>query len=196
MARLHTSFVLGYHGCDAAVGEKVLRGEVDLLKSERAYDWLGPGAYFWEADPLRAWEWADERKRLGKIDRPFVIGAAIDLGNCLDLIARESLEILASSYAKLVEVTKKAADGRSLPTNRGTDGDKLLRYLDCAVIKFLHDALAARDEPQFNTVRGLFVEGEDLYPGAGFKKRTHVQIAVCTRQSVKGYFRVGRPNSE
>ena len=193
MARLQTSFVLGYHGCDADIGERVLSGQIDLLKSDKDYDWLGPGVYFWESDPQRAWEWADRRKELKTIKTPFVVGAAIDLGNCLDLMARESLELLAESYKNLIEVVNAAGDGRQLPENRGRDGDKLLRFLDCAVIRLLHSALEASDEPALDTVRGLFSEGEDLYPGSGFKKKTHVQIAVCTAASIKGFFRVPRP---
>lgn len=195
MARLQTSFVLGYHGCDATVGEKVLSGAVDLLKSDKDYDWLGPGVYFWESDPVRAWEWADHRVDLKSIDTAFVIGAAIDLGNCLDLLSRQSLELLAQSYGQLVELVRAAKDGRELPKNGGKDGDKLLRYLDCAVIRLLHSALAQQDEPAFDTVRGLFTEGEALYPGSGFKAKTHVQIAVCTPGSIKGYFRVKRPKA-
>lgn len=193
MARLQTSFVLGYHGCDASIGEKVLAGEVDLLKSDKDYDWLGPGVYFWESDPRRAWEWAERRAELGSVEKPFVIGAAIDLGNCLDLLARESLELLELAYDNFVQLVEAAGDGRPLPENRGKDGDKLLRYLDCAVIRLLHSALAQQERPNFDTVRGLFSEGEDLYPGSGFKKKTHVQIAVCSPASIKGYFRVGRP---
>ena len=45
MARLHTSFVLGYHGCDSDVGERILAGADDLSRSERDYDWLGPVSY-------------------------------------------------------------------------------------------------------------------------------------------------------
>ena len=56
MARLHTSFVLGYHGCARQVGETVLAGDTSLIRSERDYDWLGPGTYFWESDAVRAWE--------------------------------------------------------------------------------------------------------------------------------------------
>jgi hypothetical protein len=194
MPRLQTSFVLGYHGCDASVGEKVLAGEADLLKSDKDYDWLGPGAYFWESDPLRAWEWAERRAAMDKIANPFVIGAAIDLGNCLDLLARESLELLAVTYQHLVELISAAKDGRVLPEN-GKDDDKLLRYLDCAVIRLLHAALEEREEAPFDTVRGLFTEGGHLYPGSGFKAKTHVQIAVCKPSSIKGYFRVPRPAS-
>jgi hypothetical protein len=40
-----TSFVLGYHGCDEKIGERILAGEHVSL-SRNAYDWLGTGAYF------------------------------------------------------------------------------------------------------------------------------------------------------
>ncbi len=51
MHRLSTSFVLGYHGCEAAVAEKLLAGE-PFKASSNDYDWLGPGIYFWK--PTRA----------------------------------------------------------------------------------------------------------------------------------------------
>ena len=40
------SFVLGFHGCDAKVGEAILRGnKPHLTPSENEYDWLGHGIY-------------------------------------------------------------------------------------------------------------------------------------------------------
>lgn len=48
-----TSFVLGYHGCDAKVGEKILGSSDHVSPSGNAYDWLGAGAYFWENSPKR-----------------------------------------------------------------------------------------------------------------------------------------------
>lgn len=188
MARLHTSFVLGYHGCDRAVGERVLAGDLSLAHSERDYDWLGPGVYFWEADPRRAFEWADERKAKGDYDEPFVIGAAIDLGNCLDLMARDNLELLAGAYASLKELHDEGAL-EDMPANLHGP-DKLLRYLDCAVIRHLHYIVAEASLPPFDTVRGLFTEGDPVFPGSGFTRKTHVQIAVRTADSIKGFFRV------
>lgn len=46
--------VLGYHGCDQSVADRVLAGEDMLKKSEKHYDWLGSGIYFWEHGPERA----------------------------------------------------------------------------------------------------------------------------------------------
>jgi hypothetical protein len=48
--KLSSSFVLGYHGCDRAVAEKLIAG-APFITSENDYDWLGSGIYFWEANP-------------------------------------------------------------------------------------------------------------------------------------------------
>src|SRR5437667_162610 len=95
-----TALVLGYHGCDREVGERILGGGGHLQPSENDYDWLGSGIYFWEDTPSRALEWAE-----------------------------------------------------------------------------------------FDSVRAAFVEGEPLYPGAGFHRRTHIQLCVRSTAQVIGYFR-------
>lgn len=38
--------MLGYHGCDEAVARDAVLDGVDILESDKDYDWLGPGAYF------------------------------------------------------------------------------------------------------------------------------------------------------
>ena len=56
------SFILGFHGCDKEVGESILSGAKKHLKpSEKKWDWLGHGIYFWEGNLARAWEWAADR---------------------------------------------------------------------------------------------------------------------------------------
>lgn len=83
------SFVLGFHGCDKTVGEKVISGEKELKFKKNPWDWLGNGIYFWEHDPLLAFEYAKDvadgkQFSKGDIKTPFIIGAIIDLGNCLN----------------------------------------------------------------------------------------------------------------
>ncbi|OAN59547.1 hypothetical protein [Magnetospirillum moscoviense] len=195
MSRLHTSFVLGFHGCDSATGESVLAGRAALNASDEQYDWLGPGVYFWEADPKRAWEWADWKVSKGRYDTSFVVGAVIDLGTCLDLLSRRSLETLVDAYESLKATHDADPTLGPLPSNKKAsshDEDHLLRYLDCAVIRRLHAAMDDAGEP-FETVRGLFTEGRELFPGSGFRQKTHVQIAVRSQDNIKGYFRVNRP---
>lgn len=195
MSRLATSFVLGYHGCSASVASKaVLEGD-KILQSDKDYDWLGPGAYFWESDPRRALEWARWKADRGEIENPTVVGAVIDLGNCLDLTTREDVELAKEAYRLFIDI--RGRSGLEIPANRAPKGtrseDRVLRFLDCAVLRFLHEWVEEMGKADaslhpFDTVRALFVEGGPAYPGAGFNERNHVQIAVRTRAAIKGLF--------
>ena len=40
----------------------------------------------------------------------------------------------------------------------------------------------------FDSLRAAFIEGERIYPGAGFYDKTHVQICVRNPNCVKGFF--------
>jgi hypothetical protein len=188
--RLTTSFILGYHGCDAKVAKKLIEGE-PFRKSENDYDWLGPGIYFWEANPQRTLSFAREvRKRdPAKIRTPAVVGAVVELGLCLDLASEAGIKQAEAAYAALVELYKTA--DTPLPKNQGGP-DELLRKLDCAVISQLHEIRQAHDQPPVDTVRGIFTEGEEIYPTAGFKAKTHCQVCVCNPLQIKGVFRVSK----
>ena len=129
------SFILGFHGCEKAMGEAVLRGDEPHLKwSEKDYDWLGHGTYFCEGDPSRAAAWAELRKAEGKIAAPFVLGAIIDLRRCLDLFNHDSLSQVKDAYAELKRTLKLV--GQPLPKNLGPTPDKAGRRLDCSVINY------------------------------------------------------------
>lgn len=189
MHHLSTSFVLGYHGCDLSLGERLLAGDDLLQKSENAYDWLGPWMYFWEANPLRALEFAHE-KRNGKhgIHKPFVIGAVVDLGLCLDLITKDSVEDLKAAHESLLATMQ--ADGGQAQANGPASW---MRYLDCAVIRRLHEIIEYSDSSAIDTVRGIFQEGSPIDRGSAFLARTHIQIAVVNPNCVKAVFRVQEP---
>ncbi|MBM9401565.1 hypothetical protein JUN65_08195 [Gluconacetobacter azotocaptans] len=152
------------------------------------YDWLGSGVYFWENDKKRATEWAELLKSLGKIKTPFVVGAVIDLGECLDLTVRENVELLRISFSDLEHRHQVA--GIPLPENRSPEKrkepDKLWRKLDCAVINNLCD----KSKIKFETARALFVEGKPVYNGATFRELSHTQIAVRSSKNILGVFRV------
>lgn len=195
MSRLATSFVLGYHGCDASLAKRAVNEGADILHSDKDYDWLGPGAYFWESDPIRALEWARWKVRLGAYERASVIGAVIDLRNCLDLVAREDIELLQAAHASFIDVQRNS--GLPVPKNksvkRSGDEDRVLRYLDCAVFRHLHRMIETQAERDpsiqpFDTVRGMFVEGEKAFPGSGIFSKSHVQIAVRNKACIKGIF--------
>ena len=186
MHRLTSAFILGYHGCDHRVGERLLAGAA-FRPSNNDYDWLGPGIYFWEANPLRGLEFAEEasKRKTSNISKPFVIGAVIELGLCLDLTTSTGLDWVRIAHESLVDVTRAAA--LDLPSN---SKDELRRNLDCAVVRRLHTILETQKLPAIDTVKGVFTEGEPAYPGAGFREKTHIQIAVRNPRCIKGVFRV------
>ena len=190
MKPVHTDQTLYYHGCEAEVGESVLAGEA-MKPSERPYDWLGSGIYFWENDPLRALEWARSK---ADVADPFIIGAVVALGKCLDLTTRESHKNLENAYESLMEASQES--GLELPVNKKAnpnDDDYLMRYLDRAVINHLHKLNETEGRVSYDTVRGLFPEGDPVYPGALFRDKTHVQIAVRNPECILGVFRVKQP---
>jgi hypothetical protein len=179
--------VLGFHGCDSEVGEELLASQnAHLRESKNAWDWLGNGIYFWENDPKRAFEFAELKKKHpaggSPIQTPFVVGAVIDLKLCCNLLDRTALVEVKESFDALLTVSSVA--GSKLPMNTG-----VYRNLDCAVFDHLHYLREKTGLPSYDTVRGLFWEGKELYTGSGMLARNHVQIAVRSAGCIKGYFR-------
>ncbi|MGA2442712.1 MAG: hypothetical protein ABSH08_17295 [Tepidisphaeraceae bacterium] len=187
--------ILGYHGCDRAIGEGVLSGNKDLRASTNTYDWLGHGIYFWEHNPTRAIEWAkllrqSPRPGRPRIKEPMAIGAVIDLGFCLNLLDAQFLSQLPIAYKKLKEINSSL--NAPLPRNQsvGESSDLLLRHLDCAVIETLHQLRMDEKRPEFDSARGVFIEGKPLYPGAAIQAFNHIQVCVRNTNCIKGYFRL------
>ena len=185
------AFVLGFHGCDESVAARVVAGQDGVKQSSKPYDWLGSGAYFWEGSPHRALEWAHSlslRPSSGanRITRPAVLGAVIDLGRCCNLFDSEALDELREAWSVLK--ASHEASGTPLPENRGDSPDKLARFLDRAVIEYMHALRSSAGLPPYDTIRAPFNEGGPLYPGAGFLARGHIQLAVRDARCIKGYF--------
>lgn len=169
------------------MAERVLSG-TEFKPSQNDYDWLGPGTYFWEANPVRGIEFARELQNLERgprIRAPTVVGAVIDLGLCLDLTTSAGVQQVRSAHRRLVQIADTA--GFSLPAN---SSDQLRRNLDCAVIRLLHDIREEAGEASVDTVRGIFLEGAPIFHGSGFYAKTHIQICVCSPECIKGVFRV------
>ena len=180
--------MLGYHGCDEQVGLRLLE-EMSFKPSVNDYDWLGHGTYFWEANPVRGLEWAEElRARKREIKVPYVDGGVIDLGNCLDLASSSGISLLKKAHHEYVSFSRR--NKFPIPRNRG-GSDLFLRHLDCAVINYLCES-ALEEGQRIDTVRGVFIEGERIYPTAGFREKTHIQICVRNAESIKAVFRVPR----
>lgn len=182
--------VLGFHGCDESVGEDIFTDpKKHLDQSNNDYDWLGGGIYFWENDPQRAWEFAKEAAKnpkisKGKIKKPCVVGAVLELGLCCNLLDRRALDEIRESFDFLD--TLFTALGDTLPTNGKV---RQARRLDCLVIENMHKLRKRHSIKEYDTVRGAFWEGGELYPGANIERMNHVQIAVRNKDAIKGYFR-------
>lgn len=186
-----TSFILGYHGCDRSLAERVFAGKVSLQPSHNDYDWLGDGIYFWEHNAQRAFEYAEDvaarpRHAGHSIRTPAVVGAVIDLGLCLNLLDSRFTGMVRDAHERLVRAS--AVVGVNVPENRG-GADLLNRRLDCAVIRMLHEYRNDIKESPFDSIRAAFVEGDPIYAGAGFAAKTHIQICVRDLRCIKGYFR-------
>jgi hypothetical protein len=180
------SLVIGYHGCDQRIARKVIALDEHLKASQNAWDWLGHGIYFWEESPSRAQRWAEveSRRRGGKIKFPAVLGAIIDLGNCLNLAEAEALTQVKIAYEEYVESCRSAG----IETARNSGPGLRLRYLDCAVMETLQQLRHEENKQPFDTVRGFFIEGQQLYADAGFRELDHVQICVRSPRQIIGCF--------
>jgi len=193
----HAAWVLAYHGCDKKIGEAILSGQHEIIPSANDYDWLGEGAYFWENSYSRALAWAEFLKKnpgisKTRIHEPFVVGAIIDPGNCLDLTEAECLDILKAAHREFKELMDMV--DMPLPQNEAghsTDKDLIKRKLDCAVVNYLHTIRGGSKQPEFDTVRAPFMEGGSLYDGSKFHSKTHVQW--CVRRPLKNIFAYFRP---
>ena len=133
----HSNYILGFHGCDKSVADKLLSTDYpDFKMSVNDYDWLGNGMYFWENDPNRALEFALQKQKWSpdNFPNPVVIGAIIDLGNCLNFLENQHILNLKTIYQML-----KNSDFY-LPKNakaHSSDEDYLFRYLDKYAVELL-----------------------------------------------------------
>lgn len=179
------NLVIGFHGCDMDVFERVIKHGESLKKSQNEYDWLGNGIYFWEQNYQRAYDWACKSP---KIKKPAVIGAVLDLGYCLNLTDSSSSERLKMGYNILKLRCEQA--NVEMPENIPSEkvADILKRNLDCAVIQQIHDYNRENNLPEYDSVRGIFLEGDTAYPGSCFREKTHVQICIINPNCIKGYF--------
>lgn len=178
--------VIGFHSCEKKVGLDILNGKYDLNPSKNSWDWLGEGIYFWEHNPQKAMQYAldcakGSQKFSGKIKTPFVIGAIIELGNCLNLVEPQSLKIVKAAHIGLEKVIKES--DLSMPKNKGAN-----RALDCSVIQYVHEINKRDNLPQYDTIRSPFHEGNPIYPDSNFTEGLHIEICVCNSSCIKGYF--------
>ncbi|RYD32355.1 MAG: hypothetical protein EOP86_15875 [Verrucomicrobiaceae bacterium] len=179
--------VIAYHGCDQSVVDNVLAGG-ELKQSENDYDWLGTGIYFWEQGPGRASDWAVFMRKRGRVGKPAVLGAVIQLGNCLDLLDVTMTRRLQEIYPRFEEGLRK--DGGDIPNNQPA---RKMHNLDCAFLNWAIPILEAADRVSYHTIRGVFVEGVPLYSSSQLYTESHIQLAVRNSSAIVGYFLPAKP---
>ena len=109
----------------------------------------------------------------------------------MDLLNEADLIFVQKAFQDYKDITEKL--GNPLPINSSpatfSTTDILIRELDCAVIEYLNDTLdEAPVEDSYDSVRGLFPEGNPLYSGAGFRIKDQIQICIRNPNCIKGYF--------
>ena len=188
------NLTLGFHGCSRATYEKVIYKREHLKRSANSYDWLGNGIYFWENSYERALEWAKNKYH----GDACVIGAVLYLGHCLNLTDYKSSLFLHEAY-KATKITYEMQK-LDLPVNKNgrSKTDVLMRDLDCTVIEMVHYLSQQKDNTwaPFDSVRGVFLEGQMVYPGSAIAEKTHVQSSVVNPNCIKGYFSPIEPVGE
>lgn len=184
------NLIIAFHGCDKSIVDSVVLGKERIRDSNNSFDWLGHGQYFWENNKKRALSYARELKKKrpeSGIKDPGIIGAIIKPGRCLDLTNEEHIDFVKSAHNELCSRISPI----SLRQNEDPDGsgDLLLRYMDRAVIEYLHILIKETPGQAIDTVRGVFIEGGPLYKNAGFREKTHIQICVVNPNCIVGYFK-------
>ena len=195
------NLIIGFHGCERSVRDAILMNPNDYKISQKPFDWLGHGFYFWENNYDRAWQWAEEKKERGKIKEPAVIGAVLYLGHCCDFLDKRYIQHLIY-YFNLMK-SQYEQMGIALPQNRDLEQDahknKIFRNLDCAAIEFMHAEISKRLKTDmaekgyskykiFDSTRGVFIEGGPAFEGAGLFDKSHIQICIRNPNCIQGFF--------
>jgi hypothetical protein len=186
-------YVIGFHGCDESIKNRLINGKEFLKKEDKDYHWLGHGLYFWENSYERAIEYPQEIKKNPhaghqKVKNPSVVGVVLSLGNCLDLLDHKFIQLLSEGFESLKEISKKNGVPLKENTIKDEGGFQRKRELDCAVINTIHEIFRISKKKPFDSVRGVFFEGDKVYPHASFYNKTHIQICVINPNCIKGFF--------
>lgn len=84
---------------------------------------------------------------------------------------------------------ERGVEGSERTQNKkGKSKDVLLRNLDCAVIQQIHEYNKSEGIRSYDSVRGIFLEGEPVYEGSEFMEKTHTQVSILNPNCIKGFF--------
>jgi hypothetical protein len=173
--------IIGYHGTSEEAADRLVAGEA-FRPSDHDDEWFGEGIYFWEYAPQQAWWWA---KRFKRYQQPAVIGAAIRLGNCLDLLDPANIRGVKEFREQLI--AELTALGAEIPQNF-----RQHRNQDCAVFDFIYRQ-AMRLKRPLDTARGVYVptgSRKRAWPGSWIHDEAHIQICVRNPKKILAVWHV------
>ncbi|QEH35051.1 hypothetical protein OJF2_35960 [Aquisphaera giovannonii] len=188
--------VIGYHGTGLTAALRIVNRIEDFRWSDRDYDWLGRGIYFWEYAPNQALNFAKIRQRQyqrkkhktpddrRRATEPLaVVACMVRLGFCLDLTEPENIEYVASVYQ----------DYRALMAEMGVEppgNSRKYRRLDCAVFEYAYKVIGeSAPNSTVDTARGIYVPtagDRRIWPGSWIARDTHIQLCVRNPASLLG----------
>lgn len=193
--------IIGFHGCDEAIRNKLVSSPDHVKQSQELHDWLGNGFYLWENNYERALKWAKDKKKRGTLDNPSVVGVIYLLNHCLDFTDSAFIDLLSNYYTSMkkdfLAIEKKLPKNKDLPKDEYHD--LILRELDCAVIEYMHQNISEQIQSDitkfgysnlkyFDTARGVFTEGGPAFEGAGIQTKNHIQVCIRNLNCIKGFF--------
>jgi hypothetical protein len=186
--------VVGYHGTGLTAALRIVNRLEGFRRSEKDYDWLGKGIYFWEYAPKQALAFARTRQRQYKQKQsPYdhrrateplaVVACMIRLGFCLDLTEPENVEYLGEVFASY----KKSMESANVPLPRNS---RKYRKLDRAVLEYAYGVIE-ESEPnaRVDTSRGVYLptdRARRIWDGSWISRDTHIQICVRNPASILG----------
>lgn len=133
----------------------------------------------------RAHHWARTKVVPKTGGRPVVLGALIDLSNCLDFTTMNHRQL----YSDVAEAVYE-----NMPTQQKEELKQsyYVRQFDCLVIESIlaHPRYWINGE-KYTTVRGAFAEGESIFRSpdgriaSQIRSLDHIQINVVERSAIK-----------
>ncbi|MBA2117728.1 hypothetical protein [Bremerella alba] len=188
--------VVGYHGTTLSVALRLVNRISKFTSSDRDYDWLGKGVYFWEYAPKQALNFAQIRqtqlkkkrnknsKEEYRANEPLaVVAGTIRLGFCLDLTDPENIKYVSEVYKSFQETMDLT--GEDLPKNT-----RRYRKLDRAVFDYAYKVIEESDpNSRVDTARGVYVPASGskrIWEGSWIAHDTHLQICVRNTASILG----------
>ena len=171
--------VYGYHGTTKAAATSICQRDFRLSKKDHL--WLGKGIYFFQDAPGLAWWWADRKAKKEHASEPAVVKAKIDIIDCMDLWDIESQKKLKKARRYVEAIYKNSGKEPTQDSFEPGEGGGPHR-LDYEVINVAVDrfnSLAKLEGKSLvSCVRGIFVEGKEIYETSHIYSHSHIAIAV------------------